>query len=263
MTEGLKGCIARLERSQQHLDALGLSVKAFRERETYDITLSRNVQRNSKLRLIAIYKELEPVPVEWSLLVSDAIHNLRSALENAVWALSVRNVGEAGVLRPGDVHFPIHRHERDFDVAARRALVHLSDEERALVKRLQPFNAEPDEPDPHPLLLLHDLNRVDKHRELSVVLHSLAAYHIQLTPRPPDAVIHQSSTVRLEHGAVLASVEFTRPPRDVDVDVEHTIAYEISLGETRYTPQLPLGEAVTAMHQWAVNAIAWLDPRSH
>lgn len=264
MSDLFAGPIAKLERAGDHLIQLAESAKAFRERETYRIDMESNAKdkQTRRVNMTWTYRELEPIPAQWPLIVSDLLHNLRGSLDYAVWALSLRNVGAANVRHPNAVMFPIFAHEDHFDSGTVRSLAYVTDDDRAVIKSLQPFKAEPSEPDPHPLIVLHHLNRLDKHRELNIVMRGNAGFDVEFRRTPPGLILTINDGPILEDGTVLAAAAFLRPNFSVPVDVQRTIAHTEAIDETSETPVLPLGEACQAMLDYTLAAVARMDPEN-
>src|SRR5581483_10715956 len=99
----------------------------------------------------------------WPLLAGDAIQNLRSALEHAVWA------GVPSRMRRR-TQFPIFKDPCEFQVLGRPMIAGLSEPIRALIEEAQPCNGMfSDAPEWDPLWQLRDLSNRDKHRTLSTV----------------------------------------------------------------------------------------------
>lgn len=171
MTIDLSGCRAKIERAQEHRELLEEVIESVYERK------ANRVQLNAKLDPETGYHEFRvaSIPQDWSLrvgiILGDAVHNLRGALEYLFYVLSCHYLGFAKTERMGkQIQFPIE------------------DDPQTLVKKRVHFRKIPlaqwtiiDNAQPHygwkrpnrALALLRDLSNRDKHRTLNPVqLHT-------------------------------------------------------------------------------------------
>lgn len=107
------------------------------------------------------------------LLVADAVNNLRSALDHAVWRLSVQSASPPfPVPRRGSgsewrsVAWPIALEERSWHSMAARRLRFVDRQVWPEVERLQPFRRRTTEPERDEFAILDELWNVYKHRHL-------------------------------------------------------------------------------------------------
>lgn len=104
----------------------------------------------------------------WPITVSNVVHQLRSALDNAIAQLVVANGGTLEIARG---QFPIftsldnYRKDRDKS----RYLEHVAEPARRVIDALQPFNSST--PEMHPLAILNRISNWDKHRGLHAATH--------------------------------------------------------------------------------------------
>jgi hypothetical protein len=120
-------------------------------------------------------------PTSWGAIVGDCVHNLRCVLDHVVWDLSGGNV-----YAPKGCEFPIFTdREKFFQVDGKgrprtgsgqwkiRGVT--EPKVREAVTQLQPF-CRPHDPSAHPLAIIHDLDRLDKHRALHIVTGTYEDY---------------------------------------------------------------------------------------
>lgn len=112
------------------------------------------------------YSTDSPVPgPEAGIILGDAIHQLRSALDHLICALVVRTHNR---LKCTDVNFPIHKTAKEFadnwriSQGVLEALIGSS--ELAQVELSQPYKRNPTNPIRDPLYILGQLDNIDKHR---------------------------------------------------------------------------------------------------
>lgn len=105
---------------------------------------------------------------EWSLIIGDCVQNLRSALDHAVWSLTPTSKRSAHPERP---QFPIFIDKELFDHRGRSRIAAIPPSAGEWVEKWQPFASS--HPTRHPLWLLNELSRIDKHRAIHVVAMAL------------------------------------------------------------------------------------------
>jgi hypothetical protein len=174
MSELPQSCVHRLERAREHLDTFEAEARAFLDAQPY----KRVIKKQSQPINEAVFTYPDP-PLHLSLIVSDYLHELRSCLDSLVFHL-------AGC--PDDhkcrLQFPIFDDPNAYAGKCKVKdgyLEGIPSEAEAVIERLQPYNRPDywDLPIPYvpgnmPLMRLHDLNRVDKHRTLHLMVRSVA-----------------------------------------------------------------------------------------
>jgi hypothetical protein len=153
----------------------------------------------------------EPPIDEWSLILGDALHNLRSVLDTLVWAIAT--LDGAKPKNPGQVTFPLTNNEDDWN----KRIASLESVPPPLldrIRQLQPWRHGVERTDSM-LWLLHRFDIVDKHTGLiSGALHfkqlSLGEFDLNLEPQETalsakPTILMKEQPVEMEQGAVLAS----------------------------------------------------------
>ncbi|MDQ4043816.1 MAG: hypothetical protein M3118_08375 [Actinomycetota bacterium] len=140
-------------------------VKRWLGGNAYGFVQEFDVQR-SKNAVRAIAFEQPPASV--NLLISECLHNLRSALDNLIYDLALAYNG-GNPLPPAvekAVMFPIFQTRKEFKDSGAWRIKDIDPGAQAVIEELQPYERG------NPALLweLHELSRVDKHRLLNVTL---------------------------------------------------------------------------------------------
>lgn len=156
----------KMERAKEHLDALKAEVSAFLESNPHTITPHPKPDQGWDTPSV---KFTSP-PVRLGLLIGDAVHNMRSALDALAWQLSLRPVGTAD--DPGsDPEFPIFKvkptRPREVDSYDRRVR-YLPGPAKDNIEALQPYHRG-QAAEKHILWVLHYLDVIDKHRIVPVI----------------------------------------------------------------------------------------------
>jgi hypothetical protein len=171
------GIDEKLKRSNENIFSLKAEVDRFFEEGKFPVLPSQN---DKKLLLEAIqYHKQREVPLRFSVLVGEIAHHLRSILDHIVWQFSTPTYRrehsqriEFPILktRPADKE-GIKRYEGKIKGIAELQI-------RSMIGALQPYNA----PDPlnSPLLIIHNMDIFDKHREL-VLCHSTGAVEMPIS----------------------------------------------------------------------------------
>jgi hypothetical protein len=162
----------RLDRAEQLRDDINAALHVWRNRNPNPWTGHTNPERTEHHFHLTF--NTPPDPIRWGLLFGDAIHNLRAALDNAIWAAAVRDCGDEEPLRR--TQFPIFLDKDEFfgRVKGRRSgqsqIDSVKDADvRAIVERAQPWQRS-DRPDFDHLWVVHEFDREDKHRVITPIL---------------------------------------------------------------------------------------------
>jgi len=155
---------------------------------------------------------LEPVPGELSAIAGDALHNLRSALDNLAYELALAHTGDPLPPRiAGDSAFPIFAEERpDTNKKLKRMLKGVHPEARTIIRGMQPYN--PDHGGRQNVRwVLSDLNARDKHRlpPLAVPAPSTVSFYVA---GPGGALKATQEWPSLEVGRKIEISRYSSPP---------------------------------------------------
>jgi hypothetical protein len=178
-----------------------------------------------------------------SMIIGDVFHNFRSSLDHLLAGLTAMHGAKLG----GRAEFPIYVQDPAtitdpcYPAAAifEKTLKPLSDVERAVLERIQPYKTG--DPDAHPLTRLKRLDNADKHRALHATAVIPSDFQFAVKPIKDCGVVsvHPSVGGAYELGAELGRVVYE--PRGAQPQIQV---------ETRMTPQILLtetGELVVAV----------------
>jgi hypothetical protein len=124
----------------------------------------------------AIPESISDVPWQWPLIIGDAIHSYRSALDHLAWEVAILCRERRGEFGPPSrvTQFPIADSAEDFERQAARQLLDFWELERETVESLQPYRDHPGSSggllEGDPLSWLRDLSNQDKHRSLNLAV---------------------------------------------------------------------------------------------
>ncbi len=135
-----------------------------------------------------VYHEIvivEPIPITFSASIGDVIHNLRTALDLLVCDLVRDNNGN-----PEEVYFPFAKNSTDLDVIiAKRKIDQAKPEAVNLLRNFKPYLENGNEA----LRGIHDLDIIDKHRELLLTHGRIVIPHSNGNPIIPSSGVQFSS----------------------------------------------------------------------
>jgi hypothetical protein len=163
----------KLDRAHEHLDRLHAEAEAWIESHPYKLVDERDpypvgspiLHRDARHRRVRV-TEVTPVPPRWSLLIGDCVHNLRASLDHLALALAQAHTHRLTHEQIESSEFPIFRYQIPAD-QVRRKIGCVAPPAQAAIQVLQPYHRGDDYPT-DPLWLIHDLDRVDKHRRLTL-----------------------------------------------------------------------------------------------
>ena len=167
-----------------------------------------------------------------ALILGDALHNLRAALDNLVYALAIAQTEKDPPDDETRLAFPICTKPELFD-GQRFRIASLNEKTRAAIERLQPYNRLNPGGWFMPLWFLSSLNDVDKHRLLHIAATAakIEDFEIGAASGSYEAFWNESP---FRDGTPILKVVLTSPDPDVYVDFE--ASGEVVLDLIEYPP---------------------------
>jgi hypothetical protein len=233
----LEGSLAKLGRAHHHLECLYSSYNRDVAPQTHDLTRYDGDEPGT---YIFKAEGLPKLPSDWSLIVGDFAHNLRSALDHLVWQLVILS----GLSEPGrDNQFPIcksgtrywcSRKKGEAPSVRDRTLRGVAEKYRTPIDAAQPYRRGTS-PEQTFLAGLDDLSNFDKHRVIQAAFTAV----LELTKEDFIVVGSDEGSIvkvayepwqRLEDGAEVIRVEVMPP--DAKVRMKAGIPIAIGFGET-------------------------------
>jgi hypothetical protein len=150
------GAHSKLARARKHLDELRAAIAAFFAAQPYEVLHEEEISTGDLIYKLRICHE---VPGDWSLIVGDVLHNLRSALDHLAWRLVELNNNTPS----RHIQFVICANQAAFQRAAPNNLRGVSQTAMTFIENLHPYRGGDDL-----LWQLNELNSIDKHRLLLV-----------------------------------------------------------------------------------------------
>jgi hypothetical protein len=161
------GCWAKIERAEEHIQNLRSAAARFFATDPKPYRIVRETKKEGRAYDWLGYEE-RPPPLRFAVIAGEAIHQLRSSLDQLVVAM-VRARGNTISARHG---FPITKKPKKFKEAINRGVIKgISLAAQNLIERRQPYNTG--NSDTSVLWTLHSNDIEDKHRLLMVVAASV------------------------------------------------------------------------------------------
>jgi hypothetical protein len=253
---------AKLSWAGKHLDVLETSVKAWQDLNPRFGRVRKDSQ-SGKWVAVTGWQHNPPLS-DWSLIVGDTVHSLRSALDALVHALSARRIRDdcspalpESLIRK--IQFPICDDAAGF-AGQRYRLRHVHPEVLAAIEALQPYYGAPDPRTVSMIWVLGKLANIDKHRRVMLATLWTTRSGFLFFPRVTGKggeVLHeermppvgfQSLSGPFKDGDIVASWPDT--PEAVDFRVQDFLRFstEIRINEGPPPFWLSVGKGVRRMH---------------
>ena len=145
-----EGTYLKIERAKKHVNELNLAINVYLERNPFELIIKKEASKHTWL-----IKTKEPVPLEFSAILGDAVHNLRTALDLLMFEM----VGSKAP-NPGSIYFPFCKGAVAIDSAITSGQIQFAGKNVVdALKAIAPYPGGDDL-----LYGLHILDVTDKHR---------------------------------------------------------------------------------------------------
>jgi hypothetical protein len=257
MAHPLDGARAKLTRAEGLINELELAHNEFMARRPY--ALDEALDPETSEWVVRLRVREEP-PLQWSVVIGDAIHNLRSALDHLAWQLVLLNGAEPSVR----TQFPIYDDEAAFGTDhARRLYEGMSEADIETIRSVQPFR-QPAGEELHFLKVLQELSNIDKHR----VVHTTLVERQQVQFRiEGGAGFLGMGEMRISGGPmedgselVTIAVVVDRPDPDIRVEAELALGVAFADEELSVYAEHVLGVLIE-VHEFVTGVFDAFEPR--
>ena len=109
MEDPLEGSKRKIARAEEHIEDLEREIKLFVNKNPYKQVIEPDPDRPHQT--LYKIKLTEPIPGSFANIVGDVVNNLRSALDQAVYAIALAS----GIQSPKEAYFPFARTAADFE----------------------------------------------------------------------------------------------------------------------------------------------------
>ncbi len=226
----------KIERAAHHITDLQREIQAFLASKPFKFVTREDPHTGAATHFT---KAEKPIPETFSLIIGDAVHNMRSALDHLMFSILADKVP---IEATAEIQFPFARSESALPSTLKLRKVHLAgDKVVAEITALKPYPST-DANSPNFLHSLHRLDNTDKHRLILTVGNSAAISGDEfrkiapgIQPLPGQTFVFQEGTKLRVQGAVPRAPRKIRRAyrnkiiREYERDIQP--AFDVSFGE--------------------------------
>ena len=232
---------ARLNRAADLYRQVGSAWEAYLERHPHRLVIKMHSGGRGQL----LMERLIPLPEDVALLLGEYLYQLRSALDNCLYAVAIIAAGTAPPPGANTLQWPICDTADAFE-KQRWRLKHLPEGLVGALEHIQPYRAEL--PSWNSLRLLNDLARVDRHRALHLVALTTAE----------SKVVADNSYIRnvefnsgdIHDGDALLTFEFSGEGLPSRQHIDGDFEFEVDIADIELSP----GPGGKMMRPWGTLA---------
>jgi hypothetical protein len=224
----LSSCRSKIGRADEHLDALNREMNAWGDGDPFRIVRQGNA--NGTKHQFSLRYKTQPDVWRWSMLLGDAVHNLRSALDHIVYALAINQTRTDPPDDDLKLAFPIASDPGHF-ARSRWRIASLNDATQCAIERAQPYNRLNHGRVFQRLWWLAQLDDIDKHRLAHLTPLAAQPDKIEIDAEPGTFEAEWNHGT-LKDGAPLLRLTLTKPNPLVQVNLHCTGSVVLEFEDT-------------------------------
>jgi hypothetical protein len=207
---------AKLGRAEELLKGLDNEVDIWLKAKPYDFAPRLNPEA-TRLSVIATVNVYPPI-TEWSLVLSDVLHNLRCTLDHLIWALLVYKYPYGLPAGADRIQFPIWTSAPS--ASAKKSIDCLGSSVVTAIHGVQPcYNTLGDFPI-HALAILQYFDNMNKHKLLKLAMASAAQGKINVTwDEAGDFPTSSLNRGEVQNDTEILTIDFQVPHPEVKYNV--------------------------------------------
>lgn len=245
----LLGARLKLARAKTHILEVEAKIEGFLKSSPFG--LSRIEESNGDL--VCKFKIIKPIPLEWSVIVGDAIHNIRASLDLLAWQLVELN----GSAPNRNTCFPITQAKpENYNDFIKRALMGADPKVIRCIRLLKTYGGR------NKLLTqLHSLDITDKHRLILIAEGGIwgitPIFRGLIDPNDPNDFIKFATLVPVDTGFPLQDGdEVSRVSASARTGYfREEIGIQMCMAESDVATGLPIISTLTQMHQYVTRIV--------
>ena len=250
--------VAKFNRAQVHFQALQADTRTFFNAKPYRIRRESNADMTEHRFHIDFTSD--PPSETWGLLLGDGLHNLRCALDHAVYAIGVNESGVDPPPQGKRLQFLITEDDTKWD-ADQWHLKTLSQPAQATIKGQQP-RGYADEFALTPLGGLQEFDNTDKHRVLRLPVTFVRSATFPIRGLPPGVQCQLTWHVGpLKPGVPILTLRTGEAAANVEMQDGFTL--DVGIAHVRLNGNettLPVWETIDSMNSAVTNTLTALAP---
>jgi len=185
----IDGIVGKLERAEKHLK---LATKLLRRFARHEGEIVR--KHDPESGWVYVYAKFPDLPSRIGLVIGDAIHNMRAALDYSVYALVLSNPNRPDGVPNDKTMFPISDTREGFrrQVDKLGRLTGVANEPLAIIDGVQPYHARESGLNhrANVLWILNKLENIDKHRRIGMLAGVAARQRLEFTLPDGQTISH-------------------------------------------------------------------------
>lgn len=261
MHQPLDAIRAKVERGEQHTNAVREELRRTFDSDPPGIGFREYADLETQEWVLTI-TEVDDLPLKVGVLIGDALHNFRSALDQMVFELAFIDTKGREMEKTA---FPCSTTLDNWrsTYVQNTLLAGLSKTHRTVIQRLQPYRRWewPDLPPMHPFALLNDLSNDDKHRLVQPTLvfpvsiefdipHVGQDCHVRDGPIGGESVIGRPAEVGADLIRIPIEITGPNPHMEVKTDAQAQVCFRNGI------PADGLVDQVAKLTRLAVETVA-------
>jgi hypothetical protein len=220
----LKRVTARLDRAEEHLKSLDDALRRFLKKRPYKFLPPEDHPEIKQIWYRAQVKD--QIPIECSAMVGDAVHNMRAALDNLVYALAIEKSAQDPPPHDGAIAFPILDDPKFWKPDSHK-IGAIDCRAKAIIESMQPYHRRHDFRN-HPLCVLQNLDNIDKHRFLHIVGMAVSSADVDFSV-PVSGMRMWLTEEPLCRDAVVAKLDYSRAAGRGQLTVDVNMSFGVGV----------------------------------
>src|SRR3990167_374263 len=219
----------KVERAEQHIAYLQRTFKAFVETNNYNLSVSED-PKTSRTTIKVHFSDYRPQ--EFALVIGDAVHNLRTALDHATWEL----IGLDSGTRDRYTTFPTGDDKVNYEASCNGIKTPRGDTKKFFIA-LAAYKSGPGVG----LYTIHRLDITDKHTILIPSIHVALLKNVKLRHKEGGSITIGQADVNLGPNGEVFVVK-TPAGAALEIDKEAKASFGIIFGEIehlKFQPVIP------------------------
>lgn len=220
----------KVNRAKRHIVELNNNIIDYIKSKPYRVVVEQDTKSTNHLWTLRVRNE---VPPDFAVIIGDAIHNLRSALD----LLASTLVGLSGESTK-DVYFPFVDSFDCMESAIKKRHIDRAGEDIVeIIRSLKPYKGGNEM-----LRAIHDLDITDKHKTLIPATHYVGIKNFQMVNASgPLITINNLRVGPIKDGQIIMSLP---PARNIKVGQYFQPSFEITFGEGQPLERKPILETL-------------------
>ena len=225
----------KVKRAQKHISDLGEAFTRFIQTQTHTFKINYETETDTCKFSVEVHFG-EAIHGELAIILGDAIHNLRAALDHATWEL----LGIDGGTQDRDTAFPFSTVKLEYEAACNRIKTPRDDTKKFLIA----LAAYPDGAGEN-LFALKCIDNIDKHQVLTPVIGMASVDYVEVI-KPNGEILMSMANCAFSMGPDGRARMIGDIGRDLRVHLKYDSkpTLQIFFGDVEFFQALPLIETL-------------------